>query len=102
MYYSYLYLKYFKLCLLYAFIDYMFSESNTSPKSKNWRGHLKRPFMKKVQSGSPAATPTLPEGATIGVCLEDCPQVHLFMTLFLIQYSNLTFVILCSFFNIPA
>ncbi|XP_045115664.1 rho GTPase-activating protein 21-A-like isoform X7 [Portunus trituberculatus] len=49
-------------------------ESNTSPKSKNWRGHLKRPFMKKVQSGSPAATPTLPEGATIGVCLEDCPQ----------------------------
>ncbi|XP_050691125.1 uncharacterized protein LOC126982886 isoform X3 [Eriocheir sinensis] len=53
-------------------------ESNTSPKSKTWRGHLKRPFMKKVQSGSPAATPTmpLPEGATIGVCLEDCPQSH--------------------------
>ncbi|XP_069194967.1 rho GTPase-activating protein 21 isoform X2 [Procambarus clarkii] len=51
------------------------SESNSSPKSKTWRGHLKRPFMKKVHSGSPAITPTmpLPEGATIGVCLEDCP-----------------------------
>ncbi|XP_071551637.1 rho GTPase-activating protein 21-A-like isoform X5 [Panulirus ornatus] len=51
-------------------------ESNSSPKSKTWRGHLKRPFMKKVHSGSPAVTPTLPlpEGATIGVCLEDCPQ----------------------------
>ncbi|XP_042207137.1 rho GTPase-activating protein 21-B-like isoform X2 [Homarus americanus] len=51
-------------------------ESNSSPKSKTWRGHLKRPFMKKIPSGSPAVTPTmpLPEGATIGVCLEDCPQ----------------------------
>ncbi|KAK8724099.1 hypothetical protein OTU49_017494 [Cherax quadricarinatus] len=50
-------------------------ESNSSPKSKTWRGHLKRPFMKKVHSGSPAITPTmpLPEGATIGVCLEECP-----------------------------
>ncbi|KAK4297929.1 hypothetical protein Pmani_029687 [Petrolisthes manimaculis] len=52
------------------------AESNTSPKSKTWKGHLKRPFMKKYHSGSPAATPTLPlpEGATIGVCLEYCPQ----------------------------
>ncbi|XP_064115552.1 rho GTPase-activating protein 21-A-like isoform X8 [Macrobrachium nipponense] len=51
-------------------------ESNSSPKSKTWRGHLVRPFMKKMQGGSPAVTPTtpLPEGATIGVCLEDCPQ----------------------------
>nr|XP_027226472.1 rho GTPase-activating protein 21-like isoform X4 [Penaeus vannamei] len=51
-------------------------ESNSSPKSKTWRGNLVRPFMKKIQGGSPAITPTTPhpEGATIGVCLEDCPQ----------------------------
>ena len=48
-----------------------------SPKTKTWKGRVARQFRRIQQgSGSPSSpTAPHPEGVTIGVPLEDCPQV---------------------------
>ena len=56
--------------------------SSSSPKSKTWKGklgrHLKRMQGSTTAGGTPVSPPSeyLPEGASIGACLEDCPPVR--------------------------
>lgn len=48
-----------------------------SPKTKTWRGRVAKQLRRIQQgSGSPnSPTAPHPEGVTIGIPLEDCPQV---------------------------
>lgn len=85
----------------------MITEPLASPKSKTWKGRVAKQ-LRKIQGTSPSSpTAPHPEGATIGVPLEDCPPVSLYFNLFqffiysnemyLLNYYNQSFQILTSF-----
>jgi hypothetical protein len=49
-----------------------------SPKTKTWKGRVAKQLRRIQQGSGSPSSPTAPnaEGVTIGIPLEDCPQVR--------------------------